>query len=402
LISPARQTRARRYFSALTLAHLFLWAASVNAEGQAGACPTPEARGQTLAEAGKLLGQSRFSGVIALLGTLAGTPCDPRIPLLLSGAYEGMGDLSNAQALLEDAHAHWPGDTAISTSLARAWLARGESEKAVLALREFRVGPSTARQELEEAAVVFIAAHRLEDAQTVARAMYSRDPSIRSLLLLANVLQLQGRYKDANQLLGAKRAIYADSAPFLITAAESQFDAMLYAAARSDLERAIQISPNVYQAHFLLGNVLLAQNDRDAAAAEYRTAIRLAPGQPRSYYQLALLSRQAQDESVEQQYLAQALAADPRYEPAYTELGRLLVDQHKYADAIEQLKLAISFNPSAEQAYLLLSRAYASLGNREKSADMAASYARVREANRRSFVDSHPGQLGASTSDRSK
>lgn len=58
------------------------------------------------------------------------------------------------------------------------------------------------------------------------------------MLLLANALQLEGRYPHANRLLQDKRETYADRPEFFITLAESESDAAIYPQARKDLERA--------------------------------------------------------------------------------------------------------------------------------------------------------------------
>jgi len=361
-------------------------------------CPTPEQAAETLAQSGQLMDQSRYPDAIALLAPLTSHHCDPRIPLILSGAYEGSGDLPKAEATLEDAHTTWPSNTAIATSLAREYLASGQTDKALQSLANFHIAPTTQPQELEEAALVYLAGHRLDLAQTTSDTANRRYQSLRSLLLLANVLQLQGRYKDVNAMLESKRSTYSSSSAFLITFAESEYDAMLYDQAHQDLTQAVALTPNSYQAHFLLGNVLLAQNLPTQAAAEYRTAITLAPDQPRTYYQLALIYRKTQDDATEQLLLTQALTVDDHYAPAYAELGRILVDQHQYAQAIDKLHLAIQSNPQTEQAYYLLSRAYASLGDHDKSVEMAKLYTKTRDANRKSSVDTHPGQLGASSS----
>ena len=60
---------------------------------------------------------------------------------------------------------------------------------------------------MEMAVVVYLAAHKLVSAQTVADAAYRSFPSVDTLLLLANVMQLQGRYPDVNRLLGSKQRV---------------------------------------------------------------------------------------------------------------------------------------------------------------------------------------------------
>ncbi len=358
-------------------------------------CPSPQEGGMMLGQSSSFMEQAQYQKAIDLLQPLSGRACDPRASLLLAGAFEGLGDLQNALATLRRAHSIWPANTSIAASLARQYLGLGEVERAVQALARFRVTSATPMQELEEAVVVYMAGHRLVLAQGVAEMAYRSYPSVHSLLLLANVLQLQGRYKDVNRLLGSKRDAYADSPVFLITAAESEYDAMLYDAARRDLEHAIALDTQSYQAHYLLGNVLLAQSEVDQAASEYRIAINLDPAKPRTYYQLALIAQTKQDQKGEESYLRQALAADDHYAPAYCAMGKILVNQRRFSDAVVQLNLAIQYNPQIELAYYLLARAYAGLGQKDKSDAAVKHYTEIRAANRRSSVDKRPGQLGA-------
>jgi Tfp pilus assembly protein PilF len=137
-----------------------------------------------------------------------------------------------------------------------------------------------------------------------------------------------------------------------------------------------------YQAHYILANVLVRLNEVDRALSEYRIAIELAPGQPRTYFQLALALRGRQDEAGEMHALEQTLAADDHYAPAHYELGRILMDEHRLADAASHLEAAIQYNPKAEEAYYLLARAYAGLGEKDKSDEMVKRLVTIRKSNR--------------------
>jgi tetratricopeptide (TPR) repeat protein len=384
-------------FGGMTAATAAGWqkAASEAASKTEKACPSPQEVKDALGNSSALMEQAKYQDVIEVLQPLSDLNCDAHVNLLLAGALEGSGDLRKAEDTLQRAHSVWPLNNSIAASLAREYMSSGEVDKALQALDKFHATVTTPMQEMEEGVVVYLAGHRLKAAQAVAEVAYKCYPSVHSLLLLANVLQLQGRYKDVNLLFQSKRVAYADSAAFLITFAESEYDAMLYDDARKDLEHAISLDRDSYQAHFLLGNVLLAQGETDQAAAEYRVAIGLAPDQPRTYYQLALVSRTKQDDEGEEHLLSQALAADGRYAPAYCEMGRIMITQHRLPDAVDRLNLAIQYNPQIEQAYYLLARAYAGLGEKDKSDAMVKQYTKIRSANRQSSVDKRPGQRGA-------
>ena len=201
-------------------------------------CPAPDRVEAVLAQASESLGSQRFQEAATLLQPLATRKCDPRISLLLAAAFEGQNDPSQATAELQRAHSVWPSNDSIAASLARSYLSAGDTGKAARALAQFHADAKTPEQEMRMAVVVYLAAHQLLSAETVAAAAYKNYPSVQTLLLLANTLQMQGRYPDVNRLLGSQRAAYAGSPEFFVTLAESEFDASTYQAARDDLKRA--------------------------------------------------------------------------------------------------------------------------------------------------------------------
>jgi len=325
--------------------------------------------------------QGNFTAASGLLQPLSTQLCDPRVNLLLAGAYEVGGDLPRAEQTLLRAHTAWPANNSIAASLAREYMGNHQVDKAAQALAHFRPTPNTPLQELEVAVLVFIASHQLVAAQTAAQAAYKADPSPRSLVTLANTMQLQGKFKDVVTLLNTKRQAYAESSTFLITLAESEYDSILYDAARDDLQHAIALDPNSYQAHFLLANALVKLGSVDQAISEYRLAIGLAPDQPRTYCQLALALNSKQDQAGAEEQLAKALSIDSRYGPALIEMARIRLSQNHPDEAVAQLNLAVEENPGSEQAYFLLAKAYAQLGDKQKSEEMAKRLVSVRNAN---------------------
>jgi predicted Zn-dependent protease len=62
-------------------------------------------------------------------------------------------------------------------------------------------------------------------------------------------------------------------------------------------------------------------------------------------------------------------------------MGKILISQNKPADAVTQLNQAVQDNPNAEQGYFLLAKAYAQMGDKEKSDEMRKRMVLVRNAN---------------------
>ncbi len=328
------------------------------------------------------MAEAHYQEAAGTLKPLAEASCDARASLLFAAAMEAGGDTATATDVLEHAHAAWPMNTSIAASLAREYMNAGQTDKAAQALKHFQATSATPQQEMEEAVLVYFAAHQLASANTVAAADYKVYPSLHTLLLLANALQLEGRYPEVNQLLEGKRETYADQPEFFITLAESESDAAIYPQARKDLERAIVLDPKSHQAHYLLGYVLLRMNDADGAIGEFHTAIDLGSRQPRTFYQLALALRSKQDDAGEEQALTSALAIDDHYAPAQCEVGRILLEEHRASDALGHLKAAIQYNPHSEEAYFLLVKAYKELGEKDKSEEMVKRLVALKRENR--------------------
>jgi predicted Zn-dependent protease len=133
----------------------------------------------------------------------------------------------------------------------------------------------------------------------------------------------------------------------------------------------------------LQGNALLKLGNVDAAIAEYRSAIALAPDKPRTYFQLAQAMTANNDEAGSEDALKQALVSDSHYAPAHCELGRRLVEQQRFSEAVPYLNAAIQDNPAYETPYYLLARAYARMGQKEESEAVLRRFLAVKQANKK-------------------
>lgn len=347
----------------------------------ASACQASPDRDAALSRALSAMQQARYVEAVEALQPFSSTPCDPHAVMLLAAAYEGSGDAADAQRALQQGHTAFPADNDIAASLARLYLAANDKQSAARALEHFQPSPETPWREIQLATVVFLANHQLQQAHASAASGFKLYPSIDSLLLLANTLQLEGRYKEVIALLNGQRAAYSGSAPFLVTLAQSEYDAAMYDPAQVDVQGANTLDPKIYAAHYLLGNLLLKTGQPDLAAEEYRTAMQLSPEQPRTYYYLALALRAQHKEGDEEEVLRKAIALDNQYALAHCELGRILLNANRVNDAVAELLAAVADNAASEQAYYLLSRAYSRLGDQEKANSMATRLAAVRKAN---------------------
>ena len=136
---------------------------------------------------------------------------------------------------------------------------------------------------------------------------------------------------------------------------------------RSAIQQALEINPNLGAAHAALA-VLKEEVDWDwsGAEAEYRKAIELNPNDALShhFYSLMLENLIRLPESWAENQ--KALALDPASPQANANQAGLLVDMHRYDEAMRKLADLIAANPDFPAYYGTRAAAYWHLGNEEK------------------------------------
>jgi tetratricopeptide (TPR) repeat protein len=341
--------------------------------------PSAEEVRSALSRATNLIESGRYNDAAQTLESLSCLGCDARIGLLLAAAFEGSGDSSRARQTLEEAHSVWPSNNSITTALARQYLLIGRADQAAEALGSSDVNATTPPQELALRVQVYLAVNRLVDAERVAKIAFEAHPSEESTLLLANVLQMQGRAAEVVSFLQGKQSRYQNSPKFLITLAESEYDTPNYEAARADLTRAISLYPASELAHYLLGNTLVKLKEVDRAVGEYYIAIRLSPRKPRTHYFLAIALLLRADDAGAERSLRESLALDSQYAPAYCELGKLYQKQGRLPEAVEELKNAIRYNPKYAAAYYHLGEVFRQMGKQSDSEEAYKMFRSVKD-----------------------
>jgi tetratricopeptide (TPR) repeat protein len=117
---------------------------------------------------------------------------------------------------------------------------------------------------------------------------------------------------------------------------------MVYA--RSLLEHALSLSPDLARAHFFYAKVLRSEGDYDGAAA----------------------------------HLRKVLAQYPKDRVALNDLGRVLFLQRKYAEAVNVLQSVLAVDPEDLQAHYNLMLCYNGLGNEKKAHEHQVRYLRFK------------------------
>jgi tetratricopeptide (TPR) repeat protein len=155
------------------------------------------------------------------------------------------------------------------------------------------------------------------------------------------------------------------------------------------LRQSLTADPSLEGAHRELGKALTSLRRDDEAEAELRKA---GADDPEALYFLgALFSHNRQQEALP--LLARAHSLTPDFWGPLYYLGRLAVEQHRPADAVEFLKRATLLKPEEPAIQYQLAKAFQQQG---KQAEAQAAFARVKELKSRSLQT----EIGILTSER--
>jgi len=134
-------------------------------------------------------------------------------------------------------------------------------------------------------------------------------------------------------------------------------------------QRALAIDPRLSETHMALGTVSVAKYDYADAAREYRTAIDLNPDNAFAWDMLswALGYEQPPDSAGAETAAREAIRLRPSQYAAHYHLGRALLLQQRYVEAIAAFEQARELNPAASLPDLGLGQVYLAQGDYDKA-----------------------------------
>ena len=154
-------------------------------------------------------------------------------------------------------------------------------------------------------------------------------------------LRLQAATERQRQLQRDSRAAEKREATLRRLVASAEFSAALPVA--QDLTERF---PERGLGWKVLGALLGEKEQTQEAVAAMRTAIRLLPNDAEAHTNLAVvISNQLQRRTEAEELLRKAIDLDPGFQPAYIELGDVLVTQGRYSEAEDRYRRAIDMPP---------------------------------------------------------
>jgi len=147
--------------------------------------------------------------------------------------------------------------------------------------------------------------------------------------------------------------------------------------AASALAKARQLRPNDSTSAFYEGQARFAMGDFSGARDALEASLRLLPEQLPARILLAKTYLRLDKPGSAEDQLQAALLVDSGNADAQLELGRVLLAEKKYAEAVSQLKSVTEQHPTAE-SFELLKQAYAGQGKAQLAAGAAKRAAELK------------------------
>ncbi len=204
---------------------------------------------------------------------------------------------------------------------------------------------------------------RLDDALVACSAVLQQQPMHAGALELAGFIHYgTGEFALARQFLGRALAVNPQSASAHTNIAQVLCSLGELDAAQASAYSALALDAQNAEAHNILGNVLAARAAWTDAARHYRFAIASDPSHAFFHHNLGHALQQAGDAGAEAAY-RKAISLDPKFSPAYANLGGLLVKQERCEEALDVLRRAIALDSENIDAYNNLGLASRMLGD---------------------------------------
>lgn len=132
----------------------------------------------------------------------------------------------------------------------------------------------------------------------------------------------------------------------------------------SALQKAKDIDTGDREAHLLLGDAYLLQNQGGESVSSYERAASADPKWAKPLYKIAKVYQRSRNNDVVMDYLNRAISVDPEYAPAYKELGETYYLQKKADKAVEAYEKYLSISETPGEAkfqyafFLIMAKKY--------------------------------------------
>lgn len=175
------------------------------------------------------------------------------------------------------------------------------------------------------------------------------------------------RYDDARGAFATQYGVAPNSGAAYLVTAQMLLAADLPELASQDGQKALQLTPGLPLAHFLLGEVFLYKSDVAHALEEFQQERAVNPAYPAVYDRLGdVYTRMGQYQQA-QEALTRAISLDLSFTGPFIQMGKVFLRRSDPETAVLYLQHAEKMDPANYITHTLLGQAYRALGKEEEA-----------------------------------
>jgi tetratricopeptide (TPR) repeat protein len=183
--------------------------------------------------------------------------------------------------------------------------------------------------------------------------------------MLGNAYILTQQYEKSVGAFAQLFGVKPESAAARVVTARMMLHQDADGEAAKQAQRALEIDPNIPEAHFLLGEVAILHAEIDDAIKHLKKEIEINPSFAMAHYRLgdAYTRRELWDEAMGP--LERSVWLNPNYSAPFILLGKSYFKRQEFGNAEGVLKHALKLDPQNLSAHYLLGQTYMQLGKTE-------------------------------------
>ncbi len=321
------------------------------------------ARGVTATQAGSAPG---------LADRDASTPAaKPSVEATLAEAHQKLehGQAQDAIGLLEQLAATAPSGKGVQRELGIAYYRTG---KLLAAEKAFALAISEDASDIESVQMKGLSLYRLgrpaEAVPFLERArQWTPDANADASYVLGLCYLNSNRYDEARTAFAQQFGVPANSGAAYLLLGRMLMQANLQELAEGAAKKALELTPRLPLAHFLLGEFYLFKSDTERALGEFETEREINPANSAVYDRLGDVYTRAGRYAEAQASLAKAIALDTSSTGPFIQMGKVLLRRNDPQTSLLYLQHAEKMDPGNYMTHTLLGQAYRSLGREEEA-----------------------------------
>lgn len=325
--------------------------------------------------------------------------------MLLAKTLLQVGDGATAEIELRKALAAGVPEDVVLPEIARAMVASGQSGNVIKEFVHTTLGSASADADLKTSlAAAYVSLGNTEQARTALTAAFQAQPGYAPAATLAARMaalggDVPGSIKQLDEVLAREPGLEETS----LLKAEILLQAMNQPDAAMDIARGVQRAhPLSIRAQTAVVNILLQQNKREQALAEYERLKKLAPTAAETLFLQAQFAFDKKDFKGSREITQKLLLAGPENVPVLLLAGAAEFQLKHFVIAEDLFSHALKNAPKLTMAHQLLAQTYLRMGHPDKAVNALQSLIDSPNADANSLALAGEAYLQAGDTQRSQ